>query len=379
MSENEKYSYFQTVLNMKPFIFFLTLLACTACQPEPQPKKESQSKKESQALQEAQSKLEAVHDAGEVNLYSARKEALIKPLLESFTAETGIQVNVISSKADALLKRIESEGVNSPADVLLTTDAGRLHRAKTAGVFTTIESTTLTQNVPAQYRDSDGTWFGLSIRLRPIMVTDQAASALLQRYEDLTNAQLKGQICIRSSSNIYNQSLISSLIEANGKQAAQQWAEGLVANLARKPQGGDRDQIRAAALGQCSIAIANTYYLAQMLAMEEGHKDRIAAEKMRVLWPNQNDRGTHANVSGAGVIKTAPNKANAIAFIEFLSSDKAQEIYANVNYEYPVKANIQINPILANWGTFKTDVLPLEKLGLNNPTAIKLMDRAGWK
>ena len=271
------------------------------------------------------------------------------------------------------------QGINSPADVLLTTDAGRLHRAKTAGVFTAIDSQVLTQNIPAQYRDSEGTWYGLSVRLRPIMVTDKADPELLKRYEDLSNADLKGQICVRSSSNIYNQSLTSSMIEANGEEATQTWAEGLVANLARKPQGGDRDQIRAAALGQCSIVIANTYYLAQMLATEEGHQDRLAAEKIRVLWPNQDDRGTHANVSGAGVIKTAPNKENAIKFIEFLSSDKAQEIYANVNYEYPVKGDIEINSILTNWGTFKADALPLEKLGLNNPASIKLMDRAGWK
>jgi len=329
--------------NMKYFILLLAILSCSACQTE----------------------------SDEVNLYSARKEALIKPLLDSFTEETGIQVNVISSKADALLKRIQSEGINSPADVLLTTDAGRLHRAKVADVFAPINSETLKGNIPSQYRDSDSMWFGLSVRLRPIMLTN--------RYEDLSKPEFKGQICVRSSSNIYNQSLVSSMIEINGEQATETWANGFVANFARKPQGGDRDQIRAAAVGQCSIVVANTYYLAQMLANPEGHKDREAAEKIRVFWPNQLDRGTHANVSGAGLIKTAPNKTNAIKLIEFLSSEKAQKIYANVNYEYPVKKGIDVNSILAGWGEFKADSVALDKLGLNNPSAIKLMDRSGWK
>ena len=318
-------------------------------------------------------------DTGEVNLYSARKEALIKPLLDSFTEETGIQVNVISSKADALLKRIQSEGINSPADVLLTTDAGRLHRAKKAGIFDAIDSPLLQSNIPAHYRDSESSWFGLSVRLRPIMLTERADRSIIKNYEDLSNPALKKQICVRSSNNIYNQSLTSSMINANGIEATESWAKGLVANFARKPQGGDRDQIRAAAIGQCSVIIANTYYLAQMLAEQENSKDRIAAEKISVLWPNQDGRGAHANISGAGVIKSAPNKSNAIKLIEFLSSDKAQEIYANVNYEYPVKDGIEINPILAGWGSFKTDTLQLEKLGELNPDSIKLMDRSGWK
>lgn len=340
-----------TVIFMKSIVLLLTFFSCTVCHAQ----------------------------SGEVNLYSARKEALIKPLLDSFSDETGIQVNVISSKADALLKRIQSEGINSPADVLLTTDAGRLYRAKQAGIFATVDSQILIDNIPSQYRDNDSTWFGLSVRLRPILLTDKADSTIIKNYEDLSNKTLKRQICVRSSSNIYNQSLTASLIEANGLKATENWAKGFVTNFARRPQGGDRDQIRAAAAGQCSIAIANTYYLAQMLAEEEGSSDRKAAEKIRVVWPNQDGRGAHANISGAGVVKHAPNKANAIALIEFLSSAKAQQIYANVNFEYPVKDNIQIHPILAQWGKFKADTLILEKLGSTNPTAIKLMDRVRWK
>ncbi len=318
-------------------------------------------------------------DTEEVNLYSARKEALIKPLLDRFTQETGIQVNVISSKADALLKRIQSEGINSPADVLLTTDAGRLHRAKKANVFTSIESETLNTRIPQQYRDSDSTWFGLSVRLRPIFVTEKITDEQITRYEDLVKDDLKGEICIRSSNNIYNQSLIASMIDADGKKATLTWAKSLVDNFARRPQGGDRDQIRAAAAGQCAIAIANTYYVAQMLAEPEDSVDYQAAKKLRIIWPNQDDRGSHANISGAGVIKSAPNKDNAIKLIEFLTSDTAQEVYANVNYEYPAVEGIKTNDILSNWGEFKTDTINLDVLGENNPAAIKLMDQAGWK
>jgi iron(III) transport system substrate-binding protein len=315
----------------------------------------------------------------EVNLYSARKEALIKPLLEAFTNETGIKVNIISASADALLERIKSEGINSPADVLLTTDAGRLHRAKEAALFAPIESTVLSSNIPATYRDSENTWFGLSLRARPIMITAKAADLTLARYEDLVSPELAGQICIRSSGNIYNQSLVASMLAYDPADEVEAWAQGLVANFAREPQGGDRDQIRAAAAGQCAIVVANTYYLANMLSESATPDDRAAGEAITVVWPNQADRGTHVNVSGAGLIKSAPNSENGIKLIEYLSSDEAQHLYANVNFEYPVKPGIAVHPILAKWGEFKADELPLERLGENNADAVKLMDRAGWK
>ena len=317
--------------------------------------------------------------AEEVNLYSARKEALIKPLLDAFTSDTGITVNIISSKADALLKRIQSEGINSPADVLLTTDAGRLHRAKQAGVFAKIDSQVLTDNIPAQYRDVDQQWFGLSVRVRAVMMVAAAESKPLIRYEDLASDKYKGAICIRSSDNIYNQSLVASMIDAIGETETENWARHLVSNMARKPQGGDRDQIRAAAAGQCSIAIANNYYLAQMLANVENEIDYLAAKKMKLVWPNQADRGAHVNISGAGVLQHAPNPANAIKLIEYLVSDTAQKIYADVNLEFPVKKDIAVNPILAHWGSFKADSIALNKLGENNAAAVRLMDRAGWK
>jgi len=317
--------------------------------------------------------------AEEVNLYSARKEALMAPLLKAFTDETGITVNIISGKADALLTRIESEGINSPADVLLTTDAGRLHRAKSAGIFSALNSSLLSSTIPAQYRDSDDQWVGLSLRARPIMLTSASTQMKITRYQDLVDPLLEGQICVRSSGNIYNQSLVAASIEALGETETENWAKGLVANFARNPQGGDRDQIRAAAAGQCSIVIANTYYLANMLANKEKTDDFQAASKMTVIWPNQEDRGTHVNVSGAGILKTAKNSANALKLVEFLASDTAQKMYADLNYEFPVKEGIELHPILESWGEFKADTVELSKLGENNAAAVQLMDRAGWK
>jgi len=314
-----------------------------------------------------------------VNLYSARQEALIKPLLEAFTNETNIHVNVISSKADALLKRIQSEGINSPADVLLTTDAGRLWRAKESGIFSPIDSQTLQDNIPNNYRDPDLQWFGLSIRLRPIMQTKNSTLEQPLNYEDLSKPIYQGKICVRSSNNIYNQSLVSALIAQRGETKTEEWATGFVANFARKPQGGDRDQIRAAAAGQCEIIIANTYYLAQMLADSSKPTDQEAANNISVIWPNQDGRGVHANISGAGVLKTAPNKDNAIQLIEYLTSDTAQKIYADVNYEYPIKDNLETNAILNAWGEYQADNIQLEQLGEYNAAAVRLMDRAGWK
>ena len=326
----------------------------------------------------------SAQSAEEVNIYSARQEVLIRPLLDAFTTSTGITVNVISSDADALLNRIENEAQNSPADVLLTTDAGRLWRAKTANVLSTVESEQLNNLIPSHLRDTDNQWFGLSVRARPIMVNTAyaekvGAESLPSTYADLANEQFAKQICIRSSSNIYNQSLVASMLAREESQTVETWAIGLVNNMARSPQGGDRDQIKAAALGQCAFAVANTYYLASMLGADSPVADQQAAQAITVIWPNQSSTGTHINISGAGVLKHAPNRANAIALLHFLASDEAQSIYANVNYEYPVRDGIELNSILAQWGDFKADTLDLTKLGEHNAEAVKLMDRAKWR
>lgn len=317
--------------------------------------------------------------ANEVNVYSARKEALIKPLLDRFSSETGIQVNLVTGKADALLKRLKSEGVNSPADLFITTDAGRLHRAKSAGVLQPASSEKLASAIPANYRDPDAYWYGLSIRARVITyVTGKVDPTQLSRYEELADPQWKGRICIRSSGNIYNQSLVASLLEANGEEATQSWANGLVHNMARKPKGGDRDQVKAAAVGVCDLAVINTYYLGAMLNSDD-EKQREAAAKVAILWPNQEDRGAHVNVSGAGITKSAKNRDAALRLLEFLVNEESQAWYASVNYEYPVRKGVKWSKTLEQWGEFKADDLSLSRLGINNPAALRLMDRAGWK
>ena len=317
--------------------------------------------------------------AGEVNVYSARKEKLIKPLLDRFTEQTGIQVNLVTGKADALLKRLRSEGRNSPADLLITTDAGRLYRAKQAGVIAPFRSNTLEAVVPASFRDPEGYWYGLTIRSRPIMyVKGRVDPARLSSYEALTDPQWKGRICIRSSGNIYNQSLVASLIAADGAEAAETWSRGLVSNFARPPRGGDRDQIKAAVAGVCDIAIANTYYLAGMLNSKDAEQRAIAGQ-IGVFWPNQRGRGAHVNVSGAALAASAPHRDEAIRLIEFLAGKEAQQWYAERNGEYPVRADVPVSDTLQQWGAFKMDPLNLARLGELNPQAVRIMDRAGWK
>jgi len=318
--------------------------------------------------------------AAEVNIYSARKEALIKPLLDRFTAQTGIEVNLVTGNADALLKRLEMEGMNSPADIVITVDAGRLHRAKAADLFQPVQSDKVAAAIPEQYRDPANHWFGLSLRARPVMyAVDRVDPAELSTYEALADAKWQDRICVRSSNNIYNQSLVASMIAANGLEATEQWARALVDNMARPPQGGDRDQIQAAAAGECDLAIANTYYLGRMLHEEDDTSVREAADKIAVFWPNQEGRGAHVNVSGIGVTRSAGNVEEAIRLIEYLVSDASQAYYASSNYEYPVKENVTWSDTLQKWGDFKADSLNLSILGENNPDAVKLMDRAGWK
>jgi iron(III) transport system substrate-binding protein len=318
-------------------------------------------------------------NAEEVNLYSARKEKLIKPLLDRFTGQTGIEVNLVTGKADALLQRLQSEGRNTPADLLITTDAGRLYRAKAAGVTQSVQSEILSKYIPDNFRDPQGHWFALSLRARPILYVKQRVDrSKLSSYEALTDPIWQGRICIRSSGNIYNQSLVASLIEANGVDVTEAWANSFVKRFARPPRGGDRDQIKAAAAGVCDIAIANTYYLAGMLKSKDAHQ-REAAKKMGVFWPNQSDRGAHVNVSGAALIKGAKHKQAAIKLLEFLLSKSSQAWYAETNGEYPVRDDVEAGDILKSWGKFRMDGLNLSRLGELNPEALRLMDRAGWK
>ena len=321
----------------------------------------------------------AQEGGAEVNVYSARKEALIKPLFDSFTAETGIKVNLVTGKADALIKRLELEGPQTPADLLLTVDAGRLHRAKAKNLLQALHSERLEAAIPANYRDPQGFWFGLSLRARVIIYAKAAIDpARLSTYEDLADPKWRKQICIRSSTDIYNQSLVASLLAHHGQEETERWITGLVGNFARPPKGGDRDQIKAVAAGQCGLALVNTYYLAAML--DSGlAREREAAAQVALFWPNQAGRGAHVNISGAGVTRAAGNPASAARLLEYLAAPLAQEWYANANHEYPVRPGVPIGPVMRAWGDFKADPLALEKLGENNPAAVRSMDRAGWR
>jgi iron(III) transport system substrate-binding protein len=317
----------------------------------------------------------------ELNLYSSRHYDTDERLYSDFTAQTGIQINRIEGPEDQLIERIINEGASSPADILLTVDAGRLWRADQAGLFQPTSSETLNSRVPAHLRHPEGHWFGLSKRARVLVYsTERVNPSELSTYEALADPAWRGRIVVRSSTHPYNQSLVGSLIEADGLEATQQWAFGIVSNLARAPQGGDTDQIKAVAAGVGDVAISNQYYLARLLKSSNA-EDQDVASKVGLFFPNQGlgERGTHVNISGGGVIKTAPNRDAAVAFLEYLTSDSAQDYFARGNNEYPVVEGIQLDPVLASWGPFREDSLSAATYGANNRGALFIMDRAGWR
>lgn len=322
----------------------------------------------------------SVHSiSAEVNVYSARKEALIKPILDDFEQSTGIKVNLVTGGADALISRMKSEGQFSPADVLITTDVGRLVRAKQLGVTQVNVDEVVNSTVPAYLRDEDAHWTALTLRARPIMYAkERVKPASLSTMQELTSEQWKNRVCIRSSNNIYNQSMISGMIQTQGEATTLAWAKGLVANFARTPKGGDRDQIKALVAGECDVAIANTYYLAGMLN-DGDEATRKTAQQVAVFWPDQDGVGVHVNVSGVSVAKYAKNIDAAKALIRFMLSDEAQAWYAETNYEYPVKEGIKWSETLQEMGTFKAQEVSLSKVGETNAKALMLMDSAGWR
>ncbi|KAB2922280.1 MAG: Fe(3+) ABC transporter substrate-binding protein [Candidatus Contendobacter sp.] len=316
---------------------------------------------------------------GEVNIYSARKEDLIKPLLDDFSKQSGIAVNLVTGKEEALLQRLQSEGANTPADVLLTSDAGRLSAAQKVGVLQAVKSDTLAAHIPASYRDPAGYWYGLSVRARPVIYAkDRVKPGDLSTYEALADPKWKGKVCVRSSDSVYNQSLVAGMISHHGEAKTEAWAKGLVANFARPPKGGDRDQIKAVAAGECDVTLANTYYLGGM-ADSQDEADKQAAAQVAVFWPDAKSTGVHVNVSGAGVTAHARNRDNAVKLLEFLAGDSAQRWYAETNNEYPVNPAIPPSATLKSWGEFKADTLNVAKLGELNAAAVRVMDRAGWK
>lgn len=317
--------------------------------------------------------------ADQINVYSARKEALIKPALDKFTQETGISVKLVTGNADALISRMQSEGQFSPADVLITTDVGRLERAKALGLTQSYQSDLADDVVPEYLRDSSKQWLALTLRARPIMYApDRVKSSELSTMMALTENKWRKRICIRSSNNIYNQSMTAAMLALYPQGEVEQWAKGMVANFARAPKGGDRDQIKAVAAGQCDIAIANTYYLAGMLNSQDSDEVE-AAKKVKVFWPDQNENGTHVNISGAAIAKHAKNIDNANALIEFMLSEDSQQWYAQVNHEYPIREGVELSETLKDMGPFKKQTVPLSDVGANNDKALRLMDKAGWR
>lgn len=313
-----------------------------------------------------------------VNIYSSRHYDSDDKLYAAFTKKTGIKVNLIEGKADELLARIKREGRLSPADVFISVDAGRLQLAVEAGVLEPTDSKVLKDRIPASLRHPEGLWFGLSKRVRCIFLSKDVPADMVKTYAELADPKLKGKLLIRSSSNIYNQSLVASRFKIMGEKKTQGWADGIVKNMARTPQGGDTDQLRALAAGEGKVAVANHYYYARMIA---GSKlsDQEAAKKIRLVFPDQAGRGAHVNVSGAGIIKTAKNKANAVKLLEFMTTAEAQRLWALENHEFPVISGLELTPVLKRFGEFKADKLNASELGKNNREAVRVMDRAGWR
>lgn len=316
----------------------------------------------------------------EVNLYSYRQPFLIEPLLKSFTDDTGIKVNVVFAKK-GMLEKIQAAGSNNPADAVLTVDIGRLYGLKQAGVLEPVKSDVLDANIPAHLRDPEGLWVGLTQRSRIALVSkDRVKPGELTSYEDLADPKFRGRICVRSGKHSYNIALIASMLAHHGQEKTKTWLEGVKANLARKPQGNDRAQAKAIYEGVCDIAIANTYYMGKMQTNEKKPEQKKWAEAIRVTFLNQDasDRGAHMNVSGAGVLKGAKHKASAIKLVEWLSSDKAQKIYAEDNFEYPANPKIAVSDIVKSWGDFKTDKLSMEDIATRREAATKLVDEVNF-
>jgi iron(III) transport system substrate-binding protein len=316
---------------------------------------------------------------GEVNLYSARHYDSDLPLYERFTRETGIKINRIEGKADELIARMKSEGASSPADLFITADAGALWRAQQAGLFQPVQSDALNAAVPANLREPGGHWFGVSKRARVVAYDPAKVKAEeVDTYEELASPRFKGKLCVRSSDNIYNLSLTGALIQAWGEPKTEQWARGIVANMARPPEGGDRDQIKAVGAGLCEIAITNSYYFIRM-ASGEDKVDRDVAARLRLAFPSLDGKGSHVNISGAGIAARAPNKANAERLLLFFASPAAQEHFAKYNNEYPVTPSLKAPAPVDAYASFQAHPMPVSDFAAQQPKAQALMTRAGWR
>jgi len=314
---------------------------------------------------------------GQVNVYSYRQPTLVKPLFDVFTKKTGIKVNLLFAKK-GLVQRIKTEGANSPADVIFTADIGRLAGAVSADVVQQVNSDIINKNIPASYRDKDGKWFGLTTRGRILLVSRERVKQDSITYEELAEPKWKGKICIRSGQHVYNVALFASMIAHHGNEKTRKWLEGLKNNLAQKPAGNDRAQVKNVFAGKCDIAVANNYYMGKMETNDKHPEQKEWAKSVRMMFPNTETRGTHVNVSGAGVAKFAPNRDNAVKLLEFLASDEGQNIYAQSVFEYPVKPGVSWSERNKSWGVFKADTLPLNDIIKHRKEASELVDIVGF-
>lgn len=316
-----------------------------------------------------------VASADEVNVYSYRQQFLTDPIFDAFTAETGIKVNTVFAKT-GLIERLENEGINSPADLVLVTNVGNLASAVEAGVTQSVNNDVLNANIPASFRDVDGHWYGLTSRGRIIVTSkDRVSDGLIETYADLAKPELNGRICTRSGKHSYMVELIASVMAHEGEAATKDWLTAVKGNLARKPQGNDRAQVKAIAQGECDVAIINTYYMGAMMTNTE---QQAWADSVNVVFPNQSDRGTHMNISGVVLTKASPNRDSAIKLLEFLASDSAQSMYATNNHEYPIKADVAPSDLVSSWGEFKKDTLSLNEIAAQRAKASRLVDSVDY-
>ncbi|MGE7872557.1 Fe(3+) ABC transporter substrate-binding protein [Bacillus paramycoides] len=314
-----------------------------------------------------------------VNVYTARHYESDDKLFESFTADTGVKVNVVKGKAEELIERLKREGESTEADLFITVDGGVLNTAKKNGVLQPVSSKEIDKNVPKNLRDKDNEWIGLATRARVLVYAkDRVKPEQLSTYEDIATANWKGKVLARSSTSLYNQSLLASIIALNGEQKAEEWAKGIVENFAQDPQGGDRDQAKAVVAGKADVAIMNTYYVG-LLANSQDPEEVKVAEKLGVFFPNQDTTGTHVNISGAGLVKHSKNKENAVKLIEYFTSEKAQTELSKANFEFPVNKKAEMPELLKSWGTFKTQKIDFAVLGENNAKATQIFNKVGWK
>jgi iron(III) transport system substrate-binding protein len=349
-------------LSLIVLLAFVVLVGCSSTEPQKKVAKEPKSE-----------------ESGVVNLYTSRHYESDVELYKIFEEKTGIVVNVVEGEGDELMERLNIEGKSTEADLFFTADAGNLHVAKESDLLQSVDSEVITGNIPEKLRDVDNTWFGMAKRARVLVYAkDRVKPTDLSTYEALIQPEWKGKVVARTSGNMYNISLLASFIEVMGEEGAKEWAKGFTSNMARDPQGNDRDQAKAVVAGEADVAIMNTYYIGLMLNSEDPEEVKVA-ENVGVFFPNQETTGTHINVSAIGVTKHAKNVENAIKFIEFLSSEQAQGQFAEVNYEFPANPNVEESDLLKSWGTFKEQDINLSVLGQNQQQAIKIFNEVGWK